>query len=662
MKKNFLPAIFACLFVALSFYACKDDGNDDVDKPTNGNDSEYYTESGTVSTLKEDAIQYIDETVTEGSTLLFGSHTPKDVLPKIGTTILVPMSEKTPYGFLGKVTSVEEEGGQIKVNTEMVALDEAFPNLSVDTTFNFLDIIDGVYDEDGNPVDYEIVTKDEAQTRAGGTLEIEKGENGGPALLKIPIKSEKLGDFTVGGSLDIGFGDVKLDIDNKDGLKYLNFSISPYVTTQVKLETKVKETSFKPIRSKRYRITGRLMPVPALIIPVTFYGNFICGVKGEISASLTLQYANRTNCYVRYNNEQWASDCVPVSQSENDPWNVEEFDFKGELYGGVELGVLVGLYTATSGIGVNAIPKISLSAEAKLESLDPFHVNPKVSFSGQLESSIYCIAELFGKKLGKWELVLPEVTFFTKSMYLLPEFTGDFLATGSGSSSGEVSYQIDSYYFLKALGVKTGTTVFESNKTTELQTLYPAQSSVDKNGIRYYNAEVNGLNAGKTYYAAPVISWLNFKWTGEKHEFLTEGSYTFAMRCINQSYDVNSFNFSLNNVTGNNLDVTIEASDYGDGGLMRMRIVGQYNPDSGILSGQIGYFFYSDPSQQRIDAFSVSLANNDSGYVTMGKVIDNGGCTAAVRIYQTQNLRSAHKLYNKAIVEEDCNVGYYKKY
>ena len=135
MNKKRLKVYSILIILVLLFNACKED-TEIVETTQPANSSEYYTESGTVSTLNEDAIQYIGETVKEGSVLTFVAGTPKEVLPNIGTNILVPVSEHTPYGFLGKVTSIAEEGGAIKVQTETVALNEAFPNLSIDTTFN----------------------------------------------------------------------------------------------------------------------------------------------------------------------------------------------------------------------------------------------------------------------------------------------------------------------------------------------------------------------------------------------------------------------------------------------------------------------------------------------------------------------------------------------
>lgn len=133
-----------------------------------------------------------------------------------------------------------------------------------------------------------------------------------------------------------------------------------------------------------------------------------------------------------------------------------------------------------------------------------------------------------------------------------------------------------------------------------------------------------------------------------------------GFRCSNHSYDVISFNFSLNNTSGNTIDYTTEAQDY-NGEPMRVHITAQYNSSSKTLNGIFDFYFYNDPSQQRKDGFSVSLATDDSGYVDCDKVIDNGGCYAALRIYKAANSKAARKKYNRALVNDDCNIGIFNK-
>lgn len=640
MKTTF-KLLIVCIAIG-TLFSCNDDSEVFVENVP------YNQVDNAVSTLSDEAIVHITTEVLDNK-IVFDENTSEDLIPKVGTIIQAPISEKTPYGFLGKVVSVEKGNGYAVI-TEQVALDEAYPNLYVDTTFNFIDVLDGVYDEDGTPVEYEIIYDEsgDADTRAG--LEISEDKIG---KIKVPIKNEKLGEFTVGGYFVFDFGMGDFSIDNKHGLKYLNIEATPTIDANVQLGATLKEKSLFERKTKRYRFTGRVVPAPGIIVPITVYANFVVGAKGDISTSATLQFQKSSHWYVRYENEQWARDIEPVGGLDGDPWYVTQFDFNGELYGGLECGILFGLYTATSGLGVNLLPKLSLEAEASLSNIDPFTLNPEVSINGKLESSIYCIAELFGKKLAKWEVKLPEATFYKDTLPLFPDIE-NFTATG-GHSSAEISYQDNSWYFLRKLGVETGAVVYHADKETELNTYYPGHSSSDENGIRYYNVNVSGLQSGQTYYAAPVVSWLLYKWTGEKHEFTTEASYQFYFRCVGQSYDIISFTFSLNDSNSNSFMVTAEGQDYNNGPYFNAIIKGSLNTTANTIDGTVEMNFIGLPEQRRIDAFSIPLGSD--GYVDTSKVLDNGACYTTVRISNKSNANT--RSYDGVVVggESDCNVG-----
>ncbi len=649
MNKKRLKVYSILIILVLLFNACKED-TEIVETTQPANSSEYYTESGTVSTLNEDAIQYIGETVKEGSVLTFVAGTPKEVLPNIGTNILVPVSEHTPYGFLGKVTSIAEEGGAIKVQTETVALNEAFPNLSIDTTFNILENIEGIYDEEGNSVEYYLEEDGEVDTRADMEYDWQNKR------IVIPVPKEMFGEeFTVAGNMSLSFKGSKFDLDNKDEVKYLNLTVTPKLSVDVEVTSKIKGGS-KEFSTKKLNVRGKIIAGP-VIIPITIPVCLKWGMKGKLTTSLRLQYESSCEAFLRYKNGEWSRGTKPINPNNKNPWSVNRFDVDGEIYGGLSMAFIAGVFTTNIGAGFELFPKISIEANADLSTINPLDVNPKALIGGKLESSVFCMAKLFGKGWKEFKIPLPQLNIFTVTVSVFPNIS-EFTAIGS-SSSGEISYRSDSYYLLEGLGVKTGLTVYESDMTSEINTQYPEHTSIDNNSIRYYNVEVNGLRSGETYYAAPIISWLNYKWVGEKYEFTTEASYDLGFRCVNQGYDVIHFSFSLNNETGNIIDYTTEAQDY-NGALMRVRITGKYNEVTQTLDGIFDFFFYDDPGQKRQDGFSVSLAKDDSGYVYCSKVVDNGGCYAALRICKS-GTKAAQSPYTKALMEDDCNIGVFNK-
>lgn len=630
--------------------SCSDDKNDQAEQtPFNQPNSE-------VKVYTEAEANYVSEEATEDA-LVFKSNTPDNVLPKVGSIIQMPISENTPYGFLGRVTEVKK-GDKIVVTTEEVALDEAYPNLSIDTLINVLDGIEGVFDEEGNPVEYTIEEDDEAQTRAVSPQTRSVAEyDWEKAKINIPIPTDFLGkEFSAKGSIKVSFAGSKFDLDNKDGLKYLNLELHPSLALSAQITTEIKAAK-KEFKTKPLKIKARAVVGP-VIIPITIPIYFKAGIKGEFTSTIQLNYSKACNAYVRYKDGKWSKGCDPIKSGDESPWYVTSFDVNGSLYAGIDVEFIAGIYTRNAGVGVELYPNATLSASASLSSIDPFKVNPDVTFGIGLESRVFCMAKLFSKKLEVFDIKLPDVTFFQRSIKLFPEIS-EFEANG-GSSSAEISYISGSRYFLRLLGVKTGATVYKQDKTTEVNTYYPAHNREDRLGNLYYNTNVSGLQAGATYYAAPIISWLNFKWVGEKQEFSTEAKYHLGFRCSNHNYDVIAFDFDLNNQTGNVIDYTTEAQDY-DGSPMRVHITATYNSSSQTLNGIFDFFFYNDPDQLRKDGFSVSLATDDSGYVDCSKVIDNGGCYAALRIYKTSSSSAAARRYAAPLVDDDCNVGIFNK-
>lgn len=632
----------------------------------NGEDSKSWSElKGNVVTLNDQATQYV-ESYENDSIITFLSGTPDNLIPSIGSILYVPVSEKTPYGYLGKISKVEKSDGY-KVFTESASLDEIFGNLSVDGNIESIDAIEDVVDAEGNPVEYELVdslfqetgTKASAVSRTGGFYLKDK-------LIKFPfdIYSVEAGSKSIklSGNVYAGFKNFSLSIDiNNNSTSYVDLNLTPCVglnaTSVVKLTGGKKEIKDFLIGKMTLRAT---IPTPAgipIIVPITFYVYGTCGANGEITATLSFKPEYATNWNIKFKNGQWT--CDKKDSPARNPWEASGFEVKGEIYSGTKLGVLVGLYSATSGIGINVIPNYSIGCSASITAENILNINPLVDQTLKISSEAYCVAKFFGKQLAKATFQFPDYILWNEKVYLLPQYS-DFEAIGNGTH-GEISYKIDQHYFLKFLGFKHGLTVFDNDKKTELETAYPSMTKVDERGYSYYNYNTQDLSGGRTYYASPTIFGMNRKFHGEKHEFTTEATYNLGFRCTTQDYDVISFSFSLNELSGNTLDYTTEATDY-DGSAMRVHITGNYDASSNTLNGQFDFYFYDDPGQRRIDGFTVNLSNGDSGYVDCPKIVDNGGCYAAVRIYNANSRSAKAKKYNMPLDDDDCNIGLFNKY
>lgn len=634
----------------------------------------YNEPSSEVRMYSEADASYVIEEPTETS-IVFSGSTPDYALPKVGEVILMPESENTPFGFLGRVLKVDV-GDKITVTTEIVPLEEAFPNLSIDVGLTKVKSY-GIFDEDGNPVDYYIedVEEDTVESNPTGNRYAKNKDEDPPKIIEfdwekkqvtIPIPESWVKMFTkedidLDGVLELSFEGTNIaKIDNKNGeAKYIDVDIRPRLTVGAKMTGHIKQVGDdgkKKWETKKLTYKGAVW-IGAVCFPITIPIWLKAQLEGDFSTSVEVRYNKYWRLHYVYKDKKWSrqNDEVPAVDKTS-PWYITEFDASGKFSVGPDFEVNVGVYTSKVGLGMEFYPNAYLKAEANLSSLDPFAFNPEAEVGIGLEWRAYCRAELFGKKVEPFSIDLPDVPLAKLTLSLFPNIS-EFSAIG-GSNSADLSWRSDSYYLLEPLGVKAGATLFMPDGAEK--SFYPSPSHTDMKGQRYYNKNVTGLQSGTTYMVAPTIAFKKWKWHGEKQFIETEGKYHLAFRCTNHDYDVIEFDFDLNNKTGNVIDYTTEAQDY-DGSPMRVHITATYNSANKTLNGTFDFFFYNDPDQKRKDGFSVSLATDDSGYVDCSKIIDNGGCYAALRIFKV-GTPAAMKRYLKPLVYDDCNIGIFNKH
>lgn len=515
-------------------YSCKESGEDSQQST---NSSQFMTEKNGIYVLSDKAIGYIDSTIQSDSLIVFSGNTPDDALPKVGSPFYIHESKKAPYGMLARVISVQK-GANISVFTKPLSLEEAFENLSINTTSTVAEELEGVFDENDNPIDFEIVDTADidlnnisviSKTRKELTRAHEDFKfdwDWKSQCLKFPIKLYKgksgKDEIDITGAAHIGFRKFELKIEIKNHkLNYVNFEAIPYL--KVGLDNKVKTGSKLELSDRLGKLRFKIaIPTPVgipVIIPITWYIDGACGIIGELSAKLGLQYEYNCNCFASYTNGQWSSKTIHGGFRNKSPWVVSEFDVKGEIYSGYKIGILAGLYSATTGIGFNASPKFTISTHAKLSSTDLLRNNPKVSLNLNVGSEVYCVAKLFGKELGKYSLQFPDYILWSENAYLLPNIK-EFEAVGRNTSAN-ISWSHDKFYFLEPFGVKTGVAIFESDGVTEVKSYKPSPTDTNTNDA-YYLMAVTGLKAGMTYFAAPFAYWGSYTWYGDKKAFYTE--------------------------------------------------------------------------------------------------------------------------------------------
>lgn len=675
MKK--LLSFLAVIIMTGLLTACSDDdGAMESEK-----DTPYYSTAGEVKILTDEMVNY--STLGENDLdLVLDGNTPSEALPKKGEIICIKPCDKFVSGFVGKVEEIKKDDSKFVVQTSIPALTEIFENLSLDieATPNPEDML--ILDPEGNKIDVILDTETSAEDLINGasaTSQTRGGinwENTLSEVYKISYTTKKTGDnsgFNVVGKMALA-STTKFAVDINDRhLDYLKYNVNPsfYVDIDFSAESErgwdySGKDAIELFHVYPFGAKGLIVMTPAGI-PVVLHPKFAivleAGIKGKATLTSTLQWRCGADLGIekKSRNSDWVPYCKKHDYSKSTPFAASEIEIEGEVFEGLGAEFSVGFYTKGASIGATLSGRLAEKASFTMDAINLEVSNPKVTLGLYVNASVFAKLSFFDEKI-KLEArynVIDNWKVFEDQMWLFPEYS-QFEANASGNS-GEVSYYVDPIYIMKFVpGFQSGMAILDSNESLVTKKT-DDNTSTSSNSLLMHMHFVDGLASGRTYYACPWVKWGAFEWFGEKHEFSTEASYHLGFRCASQSYDVISFNFSLNNTTGNVIDYTTEATDY-SGEPMRVHITAQYNASTQTLDGIFDFYFYNDPGQQRRDGFSVSLATDDSGYVDCSKVVDNGGCYAALRIHKQSSRAAAAKRYNKPLYEDDCNIGIFNKY
>ena len=594
-----------------------------------------------VTVLDETVAGYLVADVVDQDTLLrFHSGTPRELLPEVGETIFIPITPTTPYGFLAKVMAVHEDS-DIEVVTETPALTDIFEQLSLDTTISLADKLQGAVDDDGKPLDYEVITPlpqanmSRSVQAAGGYFRDHDNIE-----LKIPVKLQASSELSAEGFVMVALDSLNFGIDiNNFSLDYFDFRVSP----KMGLELAFKAKRATPSDWKQSTLIGAFLftpivvPTPAgvpIILRPKIYLYAEYGINGEVSITSKLQYQASSTYNLRYNSGQWSYNARSGDLENEEPFLLSELEAKGSAEAGVKAGVFFGFYTATTGFGADIIPKAKASASFKFSANDLMFSNPSVDLTADISAELYFSAGIFGKTLARYAVATPSYVVWSNKMFLLPQFL-NFSATGGGGSTGLVGYQLDSHSLLAELGLaKHGISVFDEAGNVVKEVDSPSDAVPNERGIYDHNIPVDDLQPNMDYFAAPRITFTAndqalYTWTGEKEPFKTDGTYTFNFRCADQTYDVIVFDFALNDDSNNSIYVTAEGQDYNGGPYFNAIVRAEYDKESNRLVGTVEVNFV-DGQDRRIDEFAITLG--DSGYFNTTKVLDNTGCYSAIAI------------------------------
>ena len=152
------------LFFTVFLISCTD--NDDI--YTSGSDDTYkedersYSENGCSYILAENTKIFSDYQLEhllkldDENSLVFDSESDIEKLPQIGDIYVYTQRTKhLPNGFIGKISDIENNGNYT-IHTEYISLEEVFSSISYNQEFDLTEF-EGIYDEEGNEIEYSIV-------------------------------------------------------------------------------------------------------------------------------------------------------------------------------------------------------------------------------------------------------------------------------------------------------------------------------------------------------------------------------------------------------------------------------------------------------------------------------------------------------------------------
>lgn len=396
MRIKHLSVFFTLFLCVVSFSSCNKDATSG--KPDAGETD--YGQSGSF-TLKPGVI-YFDEnnttyiSVKDGESFVLSPDTPAAFSPAVGDIVLAAVGQSSPYGFMGKVLSVNNgtEGKEYK--TEMVALEEVFEELYIDDSIDVADQMDYLVDEEGNPVECrdvdssvweELGYTDEEETKASFVAE------------QSQIKSIPLSYPYLSGELLLATN-LKVLVDISKG-KVNNYDISLKTTVTIDGNLNIEGShSLVDIPSKTLRMPGVITVGPIVLRPALVYGLGV-SVDGSVKMNgpLSVGLLSATTTMKNFETPKTVFDnSHPFKTSATYLDCDGGFTIEGRV--GFQFGVFSQKVLA---FGVDMEPEISVELSGKMDMADKRIMAKDIvaTLSGSFGSlGAYIYSALFSKHRG----------------------------------------------------------------------------------------------------------------------------------------------------------------------------------------------------------------------------------------------------------------------
>lgn len=505
------------LFFTVFLISCTD--NDDI--YTSGSDDTYkedersYSENGCSYILAENTKIFSDYQLEhllkldDENSLVFDSESDIEKLPQIGDIYVYTQRTKhLPNGFIGKISDIENNGNYT-IHTEYISLEEVFSSISYNQEFDLTEF-EGIYDEEGNEIEYSIVpfTLDTTQVDIVGdeTKATTRASMTSKMAVTVGFKNKITEDY---GSL---MYDCKLTFGGKlkISLEGRNFActLSPFVECKGSAEMELSNAiGFDETKINLGSIPLTTSPTNALITPViNIYGYWTTG--GKLKIGMNVSAVSGSEATIKYEGGQWST---TIKRKETQKSDFFKFTL---LEGSTQIG-----YGAREMLGVKFLNQTLLDSKfayidqwlgvkgnfsISSENLNAYSVLKPIELTGNFSAGAYFTLEdaLFGH--GNIDLSRSfEFDFLTK--HVVPVFTSSVYKMGPTASTAILTCKVSRNLLLPlcvgyALYDESGNYI-----TEQLSEGFYYETGLYKNPMK---VTFTGLKNGTTYIARPIVNTL----------------------------------------------------------------------------------------------------------------------------------------------------------
>ena len=521
MRIKHLSVFFTLFLCVVSFSSCNKDatsGKPDAGKTDSGKSGSFTLKPGVIY-FDENNTTYIS--VKDEDSFVLSPDTPAAFSPAVGDIVLAAVGQSAPYGFMGKVLSVNNgtEGKEYK--TEMVALEEVFEELYIDDSIDVADQMDYLVDEEGNPVECrdvdssiweELGYTDEEETKASFVAE------------QSQIKSIPLSYPYLSGELLLATN-LKVLIDISKG-KVNNYDISLKTTVTIDGNLNIEGShSLVDIPSKTLRMPGVITVGPIVLRPALVYGLGV-SVDGSVKMNgpLSVGLLSATTSMKNFETPKTVFDnSHPFKTSATYLDCDGGFTIEGRV--GFQFGVFSQKVLA---FGVDMEPEISVELSGKMDMADKRIMAKDIvaTLSGSFGSlGAYIYSALFSKHRGDKLRVAIQTPEFS---YEIPLFNkgenhscvkkvGNWGISGSFKDKSAVMEVDEAGYALFKIGKEDPIEIYSvpAGSGATKADIGSADFSIPDNPFDYYVRTLNTVvDSGKEYsfygpIVGPLISSLN---------------------------------------------------------------------------------------------------------------------------------------------------------